>query len=157
MVRLARETESCFHGMSSSDIRNRNYSFEIKFGSYHQKVTITMSPINLTMNTLREVAIRFIETMVWLVTKVKIIEFYLSFCLQCPDQNIKHLQNRILLFRHEPSAYAMIIPLKPKDILAPDTIVEVIISRKSLKGKEEIYTPWNVLLIKDLHRMFFFN
>jgi protein kinase D len=95
--------------MSSTDIRNQNYTFEIKFGPYHQKVTITTSPFNLTMNTLREVAIRFIETM-------------------CPDQNIKSLQNRILLFRYEPSSYSMIIPLNPRDILVPDTIVEVIIS-----------------------------
>lgn len=50
--------------MSSTDLRDRNYTFEIKFGAYHQKVTITMSPFSLTMNTLREVAIRFIETMV---------------------------------------------------------------------------------------------
>ncbi len=51
--------------MSSKDNRNnKNYSFEIKFGPYHQKVTITMSPFSLTMHTLREVAIRFIETMV---------------------------------------------------------------------------------------------
>lgn len=50
--------------MSSTDIRNKNYTFEIKFGPYHQKVTVTMSPLSLTMNTLREVAIRFIETMV---------------------------------------------------------------------------------------------
>ncbi|UJR38292.1 hypothetical protein I4U23_030962 [Adineta vaga] len=109
MVRLTSGTNSCFHGMSSTDIRNKNYTFEIKFGIYHQKVNITMSPFNLTMNTLREVAVRFIETM-------------------CPDQNIKSLQNRILLFRYEPSSYSMIIPLKPKDILIPDTIVEVIIS-----------------------------
>jgi hypothetical protein len=50
--------------MSSTDIRNTNYTFEIKFGPYHQKVTVTMNPFSLTMNTLREVAIRFIETMV---------------------------------------------------------------------------------------------
>ena len=50
--------------MSSTDIRDENYTFEIKFGTYHQKVTITMSPFSLTMNTLREVAVRFIETMV---------------------------------------------------------------------------------------------
>jgi hypothetical protein len=50
--------------MSSTDIRNKNYTFEIKFGPYHQKVTITMNPFSLTMHTLREVAIRFIETMV---------------------------------------------------------------------------------------------
>ena len=53
-----------FHGMSSTDIRDENYTFEIKFGTYHQKVTITMNPFSLTMNTLREVAVRFIETMV---------------------------------------------------------------------------------------------
>jgi hypothetical protein len=50
--------------MSSTDIRNKTYTFEIKFGPYHQKVTITMSPFSLTMNTLRDVAIKFIETMV---------------------------------------------------------------------------------------------
>ncbi|CAF3993640.1 unnamed protein product, partial [Rotaria sordida] len=54
-------------------------------------------------------AIRFIETM-------------------CPDQDIKLLQNRILLFRYEPASYSMMIPLNPKDILVPDTIVEVVIS-----------------------------
>ncbi|CAF4056861.1 unnamed protein product [Rotaria sp. Silwood2] len=70
-----------------------------------------MSPFSLTMNTLREVAIRFIETM-------------------CPDQDIKLLHKRILLFRYEPSSYSMIIPLNPRDILVPDTIVEVVISRK---------------------------
>ncbi len=64
MVRLSSGTNYCFHGMSSIDIRTKNYTFEIKFGPYHQKVTITTSPFNLTMNTLREVAIRFIETMV---------------------------------------------------------------------------------------------
>ncbi|CAF1047019.1 unnamed protein product [Rotaria sordida] len=68
-----------------------------------------MSPLSLTMNTLREVAIRFIQTM-------------------CPDQDIKLLHNRILLYRYEPSSYQMIIPLNPKDILLPDTIVEIIIS-----------------------------
>ncbi|CAF3987019.1 unnamed protein product [Rotaria magnacalcarata] len=95
--------------MSSSDARNKNYTFEIKFGPYHQKVNITMDRFNLTMNTLREVAMRFIETM-------------------CPDQNIKFLHNRILLFRYEPSSYSRIIPLNPRDILVPDTIVEVLIS-----------------------------
>ena len=50
--------------MLSTDIRIRTYTFEIKFGVYHQKVTITISPLGLTINTLREVAIRFIETMV---------------------------------------------------------------------------------------------
>jgi hypothetical protein len=50
--------------MSSTDIRNKNYTFQIKFGPYHQKVTVTMNPFSLTMHTLREVAIRFIETMV---------------------------------------------------------------------------------------------
>ena len=115
--------------MSSTDLRNRNYTFEIKFGSYHQKVTITMSPFNLTMNTLREVAIRFIETMVRLRSMLAATANRLL-SLQCPDQDIKSLQNRILLFRYEPSSYSMIIPLNPKDILVPDTIVEVIISRK---------------------------
>lgn len=50
--------------MSSTDSRSKNYTFEIKFGPYHQKVTITTNPFSLTMNTLREVAVRFIETMV---------------------------------------------------------------------------------------------
>ena len=50
--------------MSSTDFCTKIYSFEIKFGVYHQKVKITMAPINLTMNTLREVAIKFIHTMV---------------------------------------------------------------------------------------------
>ena len=50
--------------MSSTDFYIKTYTFEIKFGAYHQKVTITMSPLSLTMNTLRQVAIRFIETMV---------------------------------------------------------------------------------------------
>ncbi|CAF3507323.1 unnamed protein product [Rotaria sp. Silwood1] len=95
--------------MLPTDFRTRAYTFEIKFGAYHQKVTVTMSPFSLTMNTLREVAIRFIQTM-------------------CPDQDIKLLHNRILLYRYEPSSYQMIIPLNPKDILLPDTIVEVIIS-----------------------------
>jgi len=40
------------------------YTFEIKFGIYHQKVTITMNPLFLTMDILRQVAIRFIQTMV---------------------------------------------------------------------------------------------
>lgn len=59
--------------MSSTDIRNnKTYQFEIKFGPYHQKVTVTMSPLSLTMTTLREVAIRFIETMVcYLISKIK--------------------------------------------------------------------------------------
>ncbi len=48
---------------------NRIYTFQIKFGIYHQKVTITMSPLSLTMNTLRQVAIRFIQTMVCIKTK----------------------------------------------------------------------------------------
>ncbi|CAF2954888.1 unnamed protein product [Rotaria sp. Silwood2] len=95
--------------MLSTDFRTKTYTFEIKFGAYHQKVTVTMSPFSLTMNTLREVAIRFIQTM-------------------CPDQDIKLLHNRILLYRYEPSSYQMILPLNPKDILLPDTIVEVIIS-----------------------------
>jgi hypothetical protein len=121
--------------MSSTDIRDKNYTFEIKFGAYHQKVTITMSPFSLTMNTLREVAIRFIETMVRTYstsshspmnerTRSNIVVF------QCPDQDIKLLHNRILLFRYEPSSYSLIIPLNPRDILVPDTIVEVIISRE---------------------------
>ncbi len=38
------------------------YTFEIKFGIYHQK--ITMNPLFLTMDILRQVAIRFIQTMV---------------------------------------------------------------------------------------------
>jgi len=50
--------------MSSTDLHTKIYSFEIKFGVYHQKVTITMNPLSLTMNTLREVAIKFIQTMV---------------------------------------------------------------------------------------------
>ncbi len=66
-----------FHGMSSTDIPNKNYSFEIKFGPYHQKVTITMNPFSLTMNTLREVAIRFIETMVSFSKKTKLKFFFL--------------------------------------------------------------------------------
>jgi hypothetical protein len=115
--------------MSSTDIRNQNYTFEIKFGPYHQKVTITMNPLNLTMNTLRQVAIRFIETMVSFSNKEPIM-FCFFFFLKCPDQDIKLLHNRILLFRYEPSSYSMVIPLNPKDILVPDTIVEVIISRK---------------------------
>jgi hypothetical protein len=119
--------------MSSKENRNnKNYTFEIKFGPYHQKVTITMSPLSLTMNTLREVAIRFIETMVSLLNKniQKKKQQNNFFLLKCPDQDIKYLNNRILLFRYEPSSYSMIIPLKPRDILVPDTIVEVIISRK---------------------------
>lgn len=50
--------------MSSTDNLSKNYTFEIKFGPYHQKVNLMMNPFNLTMNTLREVAVRFIETMV---------------------------------------------------------------------------------------------
>jgi hypothetical protein len=50
--------------MSSTESHTKTHTFEIKFGAYHQKVTITMSPLSLTMNTLREVAIRFIQTMV---------------------------------------------------------------------------------------------
>ncbi|CAF3378653.1 unnamed protein product [Rotaria socialis] len=61
-----------------------------------------MNPFSSTINTLCEVAIRFIQTM-------------------CPDQNIKLLHNRILLFRYDPSSYQMIISLSPKDILIPDT------------------------------------
>lgn len=88
-----------------------------------------MNPFNLTMNTLREVAVRFIETMVrFFLNKnsIAIIIYY----FQCPDQDIKLLHNRILLFRYEPSLYSMMIPLNPRDILVPDTIVEVVISRK---------------------------
>ncbi|CAF0734910.1 unnamed protein product [Didymodactylos carnosus] len=87
-----------------------SYTFEIKFGPYHQKVTVTMSPFSLTMNTLKDVAIKFIETM-------------------CPDQDIKSLNNRILLFKYEPSSYQMLLPLNPRDILNPECIVEVIISQ----------------------------
>ncbi|CAF3344795.1 unnamed protein product [Rotaria socialis] len=61
-----------------------------------------MNPFSSTINTLCEVAIRFIQTM-------------------CPDQDIKLLHNRILLFRYDPSSYQMIISLSPKDILIPDT------------------------------------
>ncbi len=43
---------------------------------------------------------------------------------------MKLLHNRILLYRYDRSSYQIIIPLNPKDILIPDTIVEVIISRK---------------------------
>ena len=56
--------EEVADGMLPTDLREKNYTFEMKFGLYHQKVTITMSPISLTMNTLREVAVRFIQTMV---------------------------------------------------------------------------------------------
>jgi hypothetical protein len=119
--------------MSSTDIRNKTYTFEIKFGPYHQKVTITMNPFSLTMNTLRDVAIKFIETMVsfCILEKKSNLFCCFSFLIKCPDQDIKYLRNRILLFRYEPSSYSMIIPLNPRDILIPDTIVEVIISRKS--------------------------
>jgi hypothetical protein len=115
--------------MSSKDIRNKNYTFQIKFGPYHQKVTVTMNPFSLTMHTLREVAIRFIETMVSFYNNKKLYFFFFDL-FKCPDQDIKFLHNRILLFRYDPSSYSMVIPLNPKDILVPDTIVEVIISRK---------------------------
>ncbi len=53
---------------------------------------------------------------------------------KCPDQDIKFLENRILLYRYNPLFDQMLIPLKPKDILLQDAIVEVLISRK-LKRK----------------------
>ena len=61
---------------------------------------------------------------------------FLFFVLQCPDQDIKLLHNRILLYRYQLSSYHVILPLNPKDILMPDTIVEVIISRK-LRTKQK--------------------
>ena len=62
--------------MSSTDIRHKTFTFEIKFGPYHQKVTLTMNPFSLTMNTLRDVAIRFIETMVCSISFHFEIHFY---------------------------------------------------------------------------------
>jgi hypothetical protein len=65
---------------------------------------------------------------------------------KCPDQDIKLLKNRILLYRYVPLSYQMLIPLKPKDILISDIIVEVIISRKLIKSKENIHRFLSLLL-----------
>jgi len=65
---------------------------------------------------------------------------------KCPDQDIKLLKNRILLYRYVPLSYQMLIPLKPKDILISDIIVEVIISRKLIKPKENIHRSLSLLL-----------
>lgn len=61
---------------------------------------------------------------------IQLVSFIFHACFQCPEQKIKSIDRRILLFRYEPNSHSTIIPLHPKDILLPDTIVEVIISRK---------------------------
>ena len=68
-----------FHGMSSSESYTKIYSFQIKFGVFHQKVTLTTSEQNLSMKTLRVVAIRFIQT----VVIVSFLFVYLFASLPC--------------------------------------------------------------------------
>lgn len=116
-----------FHGMSPSESHTKIYSFQIKFGVFHQKVTVTTTEQHLSMKTLHEVAIRFIQTMVIFVCLFVHIS---SVYFKCPDQDVKLFHNRILLFRYEPLSYQMLIPLNLNDIRLADTIVEVIISRK---------------------------
>jgi hypothetical protein len=67
---------------------NKIYTFEIKFGIYHQKVTITMNPLFLTMDILREVAIRFIQTMVCIIKKKK-HKINFLFLIQVPRSRYK--------------------------------------------------------------------
>ena len=107
------------------------YTFQMKFGLHHQKVTITIDSKDLTMEILRQVARRFVETMVSLA----LLPFPSIFCFQCPNHALPSLEHRLLLYRYEPLSTEKLIPLEVKDLLHSKVIIEIILSRKSSKKK----------------------